>query len=59
MKQCVSRRRRCWTLSVQVDPVIFLSDGHLSDTPLDLSGLIREEHVMMRSHRSTPTNSPP
>ena len=31
MKQCVSRRRRCWTLLTQMDPVIHLSGGHRSD----------------------------
>ena len=31
MRQYVSRRRRCWTLLVQMDPVIHLSEGHRSD----------------------------
>ena len=43
MKQYVSRRRRCWILSTQMDPEIDLSEGHRSDMLLDLSGLTREE----------------
>ena len=38
MKQYVSRRRRCLTLLVQMDPVIHLSEGHRSNMLLDLSG---------------------
>ena len=49
MKQCVSRRRRCWTSLVQMDPVIHLSEGHRSDMLLDLSGLTREERVMVQA----------
>ena len=49
MKQHVSRRRRCWTLLVQMDPVIHLSDGHRSDMLLDLSGLTREKRVMVQA----------
>ena len=45
----VSRRRRCWTLLVQIDPVIHLSEGHRSDMFLDLSGLTREERVMVQA----------
>ena len=52
MKQTVSRRRRCWTLLVQVDPVIHLSEGHRSDMLLDLSGLNREERVMVQASTS-------
>ena len=47
MKQYVARRRRCWTLLVQMDPVIHLSEGHRSDVLLDLSGLTREDRVMV------------
>ena len=49
MKQCVSRRRRCWTSLVQMDPVIHLREGHRSDMLLDLSGLTREERVMVQA----------
>ena len=49
MTQYVSRRRRCWTLLVQTDPVIHLSEGHRSDMLLDLSGLTREESVMVKA----------
>ena len=49
MKQCVSRRRRCWTLLVQMDPVIHVSEGHRSDMLLDLSSLTREERVMVQA----------
>ena len=49
MKQCVSRRRRCWTLLTQLDPVIHLSEGHRSDILLDLSSLTREERVMVQA----------
>ena len=49
MKQYVSRRRRCWTLLVQMDPVIHLSEGHRSDMLLDLSGLTREERVTVQA----------
>ena len=49
MKQYFSRRRRCWTLLVQMDQVIHLSEGHRSDLLLDLSGLTREERVMVQA----------
>ena len=49
MKQYVSRRRRCWVLLVQVGPVIHLSEGHRSDMLLDLSGLTREERIMVQA----------
>ena len=45
----VSRRRRCWTLLTQVDPLMHLSEGHRSDMLLDLSGLTREERVMVQA----------
>ena len=45
MKQYVSRRRRCWILLVQMDPVIHFSEGHRSDMLLDLSGLTREDRL--------------
>ena len=48
MKQFVSRRRRCWTLLTQMDPVI-LSEGHRSDRLLDLSGLTLEERAMVQA----------
>ena len=37
MNQYVSRRRRCWTLLVQMDPVTHLGEGHRSDMLLDPS----------------------
>ena len=50
MEQYVSRRqRRCWTLLTQMDPVIHLSEGHRSDMLLDLSGLTRDERVMVQA----------
>ena len=49
MKHYVSRRRRCWTLLVQMDPVIHLSEGHRPDMLLNLSGLTREERVMVQT----------
>ena len=49
MKQYVSRRRRCWTLLTRMDPVMHLSGGHRSDMLLDLSGLTREERVMVQA----------
>ena len=49
MKQHVSRRRRCWTPLVQMDPVIHLSEGHRSDMLLDLCGLTREERVVVQA----------
>ena len=49
MKQCVSRRRRCWTLLVQMDPGIHVSEGHRSDILLDLSGLSHEERFMVQA----------
>ena len=49
MKQYVSRRRRCWTLLVQMNPVIHLSEGHRSDMLFDLSGLTREELVTVQA----------
>ena len=49
MNQYVSRRRRCWTLLVQMDPVTHLGEGHRSDVLLDPSGLTREERVMVQA----------
>ena len=49
MKQYVSRRRRCWTLLTQMDPVMHLSEGHRLDILLDLSGLTREERVVVQA----------
>ena len=57
MKQYVSRRRRCWTRLAQMDPVIHLSEGHRSDMLLDLSGLTREERVMVQASISNVTNA--
>ena len=37
------------TLLVQMDPVIHLSEGHRSDMLLELSGLTREERVMVQA----------
>ena len=53
MKQYVSRRRRCWTLRVEMDPVIHFSQGRGSGKLLDLSGLTREERVMVQASIST------
>ena len=58
MRQYVSRRRRCWTLLTRVDPVIHLSEGHRSDMLLDLSGLTREERVMVQASDATLTELP-
>ena len=52
MKQHVSRRRRCWTLLDQMDPVRHFSEEHRSDMLLDLSGLTREERVMVQASMS-------
>ena len=41
--------RRCWTLLVQIDPVIHLCEGHRSDMLLDLSGLTRKGRVMVQA----------
>ena len=49
MKQYVSRRRRCWTLLVQMNPGIHVSEGHRSDILLDLSGLSHEERFMVQA----------
>ena len=49
MKQYVSRRRRCWTLLNQMDPVMHLSEGQRSDMLLDLKGLTREERFMVQA----------
>ena len=51
MQQYASRRRRrcCWTLLTQMDPVKHLCEGHRSDMLLDLSGLTREERVMVQA----------
>ena len=46
---CVLRRRRCWTFLVQMDSVFHLSEGHRSNMLLDLSGLTREERVMVQA----------
>ena len=48
MKQYVSRRRR-WALLVQMDPVVYLSEGHRSDMLLDVRGLTREERIMVQA----------
>ena len=57
MKRYVSRRRRCRTLLVQMDPVIHLSEGHRSDMFVDLSGLTREERVMVQASISNERGS--
>ena len=57
MKQYVSRRRRCWTLLTQIDPAIHLREGHRSDMLLDLSGLTREERVMVQNSISNERDS--
>ena len=49
MKQYVSRRRRCGTLLVQMNPVLHLSEGHRSDMLFDLSGLTREERITVQA----------
>ena len=49
MKQYVSRRRHYWTLLVEMDLVIHLSEGHRSDMLLDLIGLTRDERVMVQA----------
>ena len=49
LKQYVSRRRRCWTLPVQMNPVIHLNEGRRSDMLLDLRGLTREARVMVQA----------
>ena len=49
MKQNVSRRRRCWILLVQMGLVIHLSERHRLDMLLDLSGLTREERVVVQA----------
>ena len=49
MKLHVSRRRRCWTPLVQMDPVIHLSEGHRSDMLLDLSGSTCEERFVVQA----------
>ena len=49
MKQYLLRRRRCWTLLVQMDLVIHLVERHRSDMLLDLSGLTREEFVVVQA----------
>ena len=52
MKQQISRRRSCWKLLVQIDPVIHLSEGHRSEMLLGLSGLTREDRVMVQASTS-------
>ena len=42
-------RRRCWSLLVQMDPVIRPGEGHRPDMLLDLSGLTRAERVMVQA----------
>ena len=49
MEQYASRRRRFWTLLVQMDPGIHLSEGRRSGMLLDLSGLKREERGMVQA----------
>ena len=49
MKQHVSRRGRCWTLLVQLDPVVQLSEGHRPDMLLDSSGLTRKKCIMLQA----------
>ena len=49
MKQYVPRRRRCWTLVTQMDPVMHLSEGRRPDLLLDLTGLTREERVRVQA----------
>ena len=46
IEQHVSRRCSCWRSLGQMDPVIFLYEGHRSDVLFNLNGLTLEEHVM-------------
>ena len=70
---CVSRGRRCFLHLGQMDPVISFSEGHRSGMLLNLSGLTREERVIIQastgkhdqpnvhqsSHHSAPTLTSP
>ena len=47
MCQYVARRRRCWALLQELDKELVLSEGHRADLLLDLSGLDRNERVMV------------
>ena len=49
MQQYVSRRRRCWKLLTELDPQIFLSEGHRADMLLDLAGLDRQQRTMIQA----------
>ena len=49
LTQYVSRRRRCWTLLVPMDPTTHFSEGHRKDMLLDRSGLTREERVVAKA----------
>ena len=49
MQQYVSRRRRCWKLLTELDPQIFLSEGHRADMLLDLAGLEKQERTMIQA----------
>ena len=49
MTQYISRRRRCWKLLKELDPVIELGEGHRADMLLDLAGLDKQERIMVQS----------
>ena len=49
MQQYTARRRRCWKLLKELDNEIELSEGHRADMLLDLSGLSREERIMIQA----------
>jgi hypothetical protein len=49
MQQYVGRRRRSWKLLQELDPELWLSEGHRADMLLDLAGLDKSERVMIQA----------
>ena len=49
MHAYIARRRRCWKLLKELDPVLELSEGHRADLLLDLAGLDKSERTMIQA----------
>ena len=49
MMQCISGRKRCWNLFARLDTEIVLSEGHCADMLPDISGLDKQEQIMIQA----------
>ena len=49
MKQYISRRERCWNMVKELDREITLSENHRADLLLELSGITKDQQLMIGS----------